>query len=132
MTDTLSDFTAVNGDFAPLRALIDALPDDPAADEAPMLLGIMERHPADDGDGMFWTLLHRIEDSPDYLSDVIDSVRRMPTEFNLNLVQRRLPSSTTAERDQLLALLGEVERDTQRSVDARGWARSFLALHAAG
>ena len=129
----LAQFNAVDGNFAPLRTLIEALPDEPVDDEAPILLGVLERHPADDGDGMFWTLLHRLEDWPGYIVSVQDSVRRTPTEFNLNLVQRRLSNRAIAgdERAQLLTLLADVEGDAQRSLDARGWARSFLALHTA-
>jgi hypothetical protein len=42
------------------------------------LLGVFERHPTDDGAGVFWAIVHGLEATPGYESALVESVRRAP------------------------------------------------------
>ena len=53
------------------------------------LLGIFERFPEHDGHGIFWSIVHAVEAVPfDYESELLASVRRMPSEFNTLMINR--------------------------------------------
>ena len=43
------------------------------------LFGLLERFPDDDGFGLFWSIVHRLETQPDCGSELAASVRRWPT-----------------------------------------------------
>jgi hypothetical protein len=90
------------------------------------LLGVFERFPDDDGFGVFWQILHLLEQAGGYESALVDSVRRSPGEFNLTMINRLLNGGIAIVGTQsLLSLLEEVARTEQADPDS-AWAMHFL------
>ena len=87
------------------------------------LFRLFERFPNDDGYGVFWTVLHGIEHQPDYEPHLKASVRHIPTEFNLRMVNRLLNSDLPdGQRQEWLDLLSEVISNPSYSEDAKAEA----------
>ncbi len=72
------------------------------------LFGIFERYPEDDGNGVFWTILHGLERLPNYEPALVSSVRRQPTEFNVLMVNRILNTG----QESIGGVSGQTPRDT--------------------
>ena len=94
------------------------------------LFHLFERFPNDDAYGIFWTILHHMERQPDYKPYLRASVLRVPMEFNLMMVNRLLNSDLSdAERQEWLALLGEVQHTSRYSQTARDQAQDYLEYY---
>jgi hypothetical protein len=128
-------------------AAIDALPTVDSADdlsrlqnladryfigpEAANYLGVWfrlyERFPEDDGCGVFWSVLHRIEAQPGYEQPVVESVRRRPSRFPVLMANRLLNSGIRQVGGvDLLELLRRVAADEQCPPSVREDAQGFL------
>ena len=59
------------------------------------LLKIFERFPEEDGNGVFWSIVHGLESFRSYEQDLIDSLNRQPSEMAL-LLLRRIKNSGAA------------------------------------
>ena len=80
-----------------------------AVDAARVLLGVFERFPRHDGYEVFWSLLHHVEALPGYEPSLIASVRRVPNEMGLTMVQRLLNGGvSTVDGVDLQVLLREL------------------------
>ena len=91
------------------------------------LLNIFERFPDKDGHGLFWSILHVLEELPNYQERLIESVRRKPTEFSLNMVNRILNSGQSQVNDvDLLELLEEIAGDERWSGSMRENTRESI------
>jgi hypothetical protein len=68
---------------------VEAIPPEP-------LLAVFERYPTHDGYGVFWAILHGLEDIPDYETALSASLRRQPSRFGLLMARRvfNVPGST--------------------------------------
>lgn len=89
-------FQPVDDEWLPLDALVQELADRPdAVQAADALLGIFERFPDHDGYGVFWTIIHALEAMPGYEHHLLPSVCRVPCEFNLTMLARRLNAKMT-------------------------------------
>ena len=74
-----------------------------------MLFRLLERFPNDDAYGAFWQVLHMLEATEGYESQLPKSVHRLPTEFNVRMVNRRLNGSIrTSETLELASLLKSI------------------------
>lgn len=84
------------GELALLDQAIEALFSTQSPERAiDALFRIYERFPESDGYGVFWSILHALEAMPGYEQRLIESVRRQPMEFNLNMVNRLLNANIT-------------------------------------
>ncbi len=73
------------------------------------LLRIFERFPEKDGYGVFWSILHGLEKIPGYEAALVESVRRRPSLFGLDMINRILNVGRRQVNGvDLLALLEEV------------------------
>lgn len=54
----------------------------------PVLLGIFERFPDEDGAGVLWSLVHGIESLPGYETVLLESAELRPTPFKSIMVDR--------------------------------------------
>ena len=91
------------------------------------LFHLYERFPDDDGYGVFWSVLHGLEKLPGYEPFLQASVRRVPMEFNLLMVNRILNSQLpNTQRQEWLSLLGEVEANPRSSKNAKEQARESI------
>lgn len=93
------------------------------------IFGIYERFPEEeDGYGLFWSFLHRIEKVPGYEGALIESVLRKPSEFALTMVNRILNGGHThIGTIDLLALLRDVSAGPHVSAYLRECAADFVA-----
>lgn len=90
------------------------------------LFGLFERFPEHDGFGVFWTILHRLEKSPQYEPHLLQSVQRQPAEFNLRMIARLVNGGVMQIGSvNLPALLRSVSTDQGVSESARAWACEF-------
>lgn len=52
------------------------------------LFGILERFPTGDAFGLFWTILHILEQMPNFERKLEQSLQRQPSEFGLLMAKR--------------------------------------------
>jgi len=58
----------------------------------PELLGIFERFPEDDGNGVFWSIVHGVERFPSYELQLLRSLARQPSEMGVVMLRRLINS----------------------------------------
>jgi adenine C2-methylase RlmN of 23S rRNA A2503 and tRNA A37 len=91
------------------------------------LFKLFERFPDSDGFGLFWTMLHSIEEMPNYEHALVKSVQRHPAEFNLLMVERLLHSNVkSVEGTDLLMLLGQVAGNNDYSESIRRRSQEMI------
>jgi hypothetical protein len=76
------------------------------------LFGVFERFPEHDGFGVFWRILHGIEEVPGYEAELVGSLRRVRSRFGLVMARRVLGSNEPAAREwheTLSAIVGAAE-----------------------
>lgn len=95
----IARFEPVGGLWLPLDDLLSELwlAGQPKIDALPILFGVLERFPADDGAGVFWSIVHGIESLPyDYEPLLRDSIDRVPAEISKVMLHRLSTSKGTA------------------------------------
>jgi len=77
----ISAFEPRDGDWRPLDRLLAELWSAGVSSEClPVLFGVFERHPDEDGAGVFWSVVHGVESLDlDYEQPLRDSVSRKPS-----------------------------------------------------
>ncbi len=92
------------------------------------LLGIFERFPESDGNGVFWTIIHGLEDIGGYEVTLIDSIRREPSFCGLIMVNRLINGGCDAVgNESLITLLTSVGNDESVATALRDRAHRFVA-----
>lgn len=111
-----------------LQSALDAIPQlRDARACVPAMFRIFERFPWADGFESFWGILHTLERIDGYEGYLLSSVKRMPGEFNLRMVNRLLNGGVhQIDGVPLLALLEEVASGASVSAEARAEARKYL------
>ena len=131
----IDGITAVDdvGQLQVLEAALDQLFQSPLPERGvETLFRLFERFPDDDGYGIFWTVLHGIEDQANYGPLLKASLRRVPVTFNLLMVNRLLNSRLpNTQRQEWLALLGEVANNPSCGKIAAEEARHYVEYWAA-
>jgi hypothetical protein len=98
-----------------------------AAEHLGVWFRLYERFPEDDGYGVFWTILHGIEATPEYEPLIVESVRRYPSQFPLLMVNRQLNGGVRQIGGvDLLELLRQVVADERCLPGVRIDAQGFL------
>lgn len=88
---------------------------------------LFERFPEDDGYEMFWAILHGIEALPGIEPLVVASVRRRPSRFPVQMLNRMLNAGTThVEGVSVLALLESVVSNPVSPQSVREDAQEFI------
>ena len=80
----IAQFQPVDGVWLPLDHLLNELwlVGPSPSESLPILFGVFERFPKDDGAGVFWSILHGIEGLPyNYEPLLRDSYNRVPSEM---------------------------------------------------
>jgi hypothetical protein len=118
-------------DEVQLRQLDEAIcaikPEDLGQREFRALLSVFERFPEDDGYETFWSIVHCLEACEGYEAALIDSVSRIPAEFNLLMVNRLLNSGVSEIKGQsLLSVLSSVATNTAARDNVRKSAQDFI------
>ena len=111
-----------------LEQLTDALLELPERQRAvPELFGVMERLQEADL-GSPGPLVHALE-RLDYVEELVESVRRLPTVLSVCMVNRVLRKEQAPERRTLfLELLGHAARHPEATYGAREDAKHFIQL----
>ena len=90
----IETFAPINGDWRPLDALLSELwAAGPIGPYLGALFGIFERFPDEDGAGVFWSVVHGVENSPiEYEVVLRQSMERQPSHMG-KIMLRRLENS---------------------------------------
>jgi len=59
------------------------------------LLKVFERFPAEDGAGVFWSIVHGLESFNTYENELVESLNRQPSEMGLLMLRRIKNSGAT-------------------------------------
>ena len=87
----IAQFEPVAGAWLPLDDLLDELwlAGQPQIDVLPILFGVFERFPEDDGAGVFWSIIHGVEALPyNYEPLLWESHGRSPSEMSKIMLTR--------------------------------------------
>ena len=97
-------------------------------EECVALLNLFERFPEDDAFGVFSSIVHLLEAQAGYETLLVDSVRRVPNEFNLTMVIGLVNGGFSHVGDVgLEGLLQSVVDRSDVLPSAKQWAVEFLA-----
>jgi hypothetical protein len=124
----IEDFTPSNGDWLRLEVLLQELF---LSGSAPLgidaMLHVFERCPAEDGAGVFWTIVHGLESLPGYESRLVESV---PSYFALLMVNRLLNAGCKEVGSvRLHCLLEQVAQDETVRPQIGQEAQEILDCH---
>lgn len=110
--------------------VVDQLNKSPQCEVSEALFRIWERFPEDDGYETFWTILHVLEHTPHYETELLKSVARQPNEFNVLMINRMLNShiQSIGEPD-LRDLLKQVMEDERTPQSVRKDAQRYIERH---
>lgn len=94
LVGVLSGFSGERtGDLQALEEAICAAVLEPRSDEIDTaLFGLFERFPAEDGHGVFWSIVHGLERRGAYEESLLASVQRSPSPFSLRMLNRLMNS----------------------------------------
>jgi hypothetical protein len=86
----IANFYPTGGAWLALEGLLDELwPLGVVADSLPILFGVFERFPKDDGAGVLWSIVHGVESLPiPYRSALLASYARAPSEMGRIMLDR--------------------------------------------
>lgn len=86
----IQEFSPVRGNWRPLDDLLDELwSRGLAAGSLPILFGVFERFPEDDGAGVLWSIVHGIESLPiDYGPALRESLSRKSSFMGRAMLER--------------------------------------------
>lgn len=101
-------------------------------EECVALLNLFERFPEDDAFGVFSSIVHLLEAQDGHEALLVDSVRRVPNEFNLTMVIRLINGGFSHVGDVgLEALLQSVVDRPNVLPSAKQWAVEFFGARSA-
>lgn len=87
--DAIETFSPKDGEWLALDELLDELWQlDITHDAIPVLLGVFERFPDDDGAGVLWSIVHGLENMEGYERDLYASVARAPSMMGTIMLKR--------------------------------------------
>ena len=97
LLEAIARFRPVDGEWRPLDILlIELLTHAPRRQCLPVLFGVFESFPDDDGAGVLWTIVHGVESMPfDYEPELLDSLERAPSMM-AQIMHERLEKSRTS------------------------------------
>lgn len=102
----ISAFEPTNDNWLELEDLLSALWETPEPVRGiNELFGILERFPEEDGAGVLWSIVHGVEQFPDYEQHLLESMQRQPSHIGLIMVSRMLATGATHIRNQPIAAM---------------------------
>lgn len=100
----------------------------PDVDDLAVWFRLFERFPEDDGYESFWAIVHGIETVPGSEELIVESVRRRPSRFPVQMLNRLLNAGKAHIGDVgLLGLLEKVAADPACVPSVREDAQEFVA-----
>jgi hypothetical protein len=127
----IRDFEPEDGSWLALDGLLGELFQAGAGTQGiDAMLAVFERHPTEDGVGVFWSIVHGLESLPSYEPSLVESVRRAPAELSLVMIGRMLNAGVTeAGGVQLRSLVREVAGNQDIAPEIRRAAQKTLERH---
>ncbi|MEO1075241.1 MAG: hypothetical protein AAFX41_04645 [Bacteroidota bacterium] len=87
--DQIEQFEPVHGEWLPLDAFLTELFEgEVGPTEQAVLLRLLERYPEEDGAGVLWGVVHGLESTAHYEPSLLASVKRMPSDLGLVMLNR--------------------------------------------
>ncbi|WP_422929150.1 hypothetical protein [Singulisphaera sp. PoT] len=128
----IRDFEPDDGNWLALNGLLDELTRSEAGGRGiEAMLSLLEKYPADDGTGVFWSIVHGVESLAGYEPALVESVRRTPAEFSVLMVGRMLNAGEVEVGGvRLLPLIRGVAEMPEIAPTIRRMARRFTDAHA--
>jgi hypothetical protein len=128
----LDSFTPPSGNWLPLETLLEQIfsrPVPPA--ETAAMLRLFERFPAEDGAGVFWSIVHGLEALPHYQALLFESVQRVPSELGVTMLGRILNSGQREiAGNSISTLLAKIQSCPRASPTAKRSAHAFQVRNA--
>jgi hypothetical protein len=126
-------FLPAGGAWRPLDDLLAELwATGEASQFVPDLLAVLERFPEDDGAGVLWSIVHGLEDVPNYEPDLVRSLQRRPSELAVTMAGRLMNSGVFEVAGvSLIELLRLISTADDASQGVRDRAAKWVARHAA-
>lgn len=85
----IAAFSPTNGNWIQLDSLLNELWEcQPKIEWVKPLLEVFDKHPAEDGAGVFWAIVHGLETIDGYEPLLLESARAKPHEFKSILLNR--------------------------------------------
>jgi hypothetical protein len=125
-------FQPEGGNWGPLDDLLGELwATGGAGRYVPDLLAVLERFPEDDGAGVLWSVIHGVESLLGYELELVQSVRRGPSELGVTMVGRLLNGGVSHVGGvSLVRVLQEVAVSLSASESVRASAARWAATYA--
>ena len=90
-------------------------------------LGIFEKYPEEDGEGVFFTIIHTLEHFGGYEEALAASVLKKPNQWNVLMLNRMLNVGIDASSKYTIhELLTHVQCNSLASVELRETAKEYL------
>ena len=121
-------FQPISGNWLGLEALLEELWTDGSPDSAiPEMLRVFERFPDNDGAGVFWSIVHGLETLPSYQTQLVASVRRVPSRMGVIMLGRLLNAGChEINGSPTRHILQEIITRSDAGASAKDAAQSFL------
>lgn len=95
----ISNYTAIDGEWLELEDLLqEAFSSDKPQEYFGAMFSLFEKYPAEDGAGVFWTVVHGMEHVGGYESQLLRCFRRFPTDMT-KIMLKRMKNSGVREID---------------------------------
>ncbi len=96
LTQRILNFDPVDGEWGELETLFEeAFTCSNPEFYYPAIFGLFEKHPNEDGAGVFWSALHGMENAGKYEAELLRSFRRFPNEMSRIMLIRMRNSGLT-------------------------------------
>ncbi len=127
----IENFEPSDKSWLGLEELLDELFSSGSADTGiDAMLRIFERYPGEDGDGVFWSIVHGLESLPGYEAKLVEAIRKTPSDFTVLMVNRLLNVGCREVGEvPLLPLLKQIEKDETVCPKIRQRATKIIDRH---
>jgi len=123
----LNSYSPTNDEWNDLDSLIDEATNYSGEEVVHALLSILERNPDHDGFGVFWSIVHALEEIGGYEAELINSIRRQPHEMSILMLNRMLNAGINKiDSVPIINILQEVADNAALSNDIRVQAHGFI------
>lgn len=130
IVEELNSFDPDNCEWNDLDLLIQRTSEQPGRDVVRALLNLFERYPEHDGFGVFWSVIHALENMGSYEEELVKSIQRQPHEMSLTMLNRLLNDGINKiSGRQIVDILRDVAASGSLRNEIKELARDFYDHH---
>lgn len=123
----IENFEPVGDDWDALDDLIEQAGETGSVLVVLPLLRILENNPDHDGYGVFWSIVHALEDIEGYEKSLVNSVLNYPHELSIMMLNRILNSGQTEiDGTPIIEILGKIASNDQFNSSIREHAEGYI------